>query len=71
MIETALGLVPDAFNRRLRVTSPALPDSVQTLTIERLRVGDARVKSVFARDAKGRVQIEDVDVTGHLDVTVE
>jgi glycogen debranching enzyme len=71
MLESALGLTPDAFNHRLRIASPVLPDSVHTLSIEQLRVGEATARIVFARDGKGRVAVQDVNVDGHLDVTAD
>jgi glycogen debranching enzyme len=69
LIESALGLRPDAFNRRLHVESPLLPDYVHSLTFDRLRVGDATVSLTFARDRHGRVIVDDVNTDGTLDVT--
>jgi glycogen debranching enzyme len=71
MIESILGLRPDAFNRRLHVSHPVLPPRVRELSIERLRVGDATARLDFGRDAQGRVGVRDVKVNGHLDVIVE
>jgi glycogen debranching enzyme len=71
MLESALGLTPDAFNHRLHIASPVLPVSVQALSIEQLRVGEATVQIVFGRDGKDRVTVQDVKVDGHLDVTAK
>jgi glycogen debranching enzyme len=71
MIESALGLSPDAFNHRLHVSSPVLPDHVDTLTLERLRVGGATARIVFARERNGAIAVQDVHVDGHLDVTID
>jgi glycogen debranching enzyme len=71
MIESALGLTPDAFNRRLHIAPAVLPDSVGTLTIDRLRIGDATAHIVFARNGQGRIAVEDVKVDGQLDVTAD
>jgi glycogen debranching enzyme len=71
MLESALGLVPDAFNRRLRISSPVLPRSIKRLSIERLRVGDARARIEFARTSHGDVVVQDVSVSGDLEVLLE
>jgi len=71
MIESALGLRPDAFNSRLYVESPVLPEYVRRLTIDRLRVGDASVSIRFVRDGRGTVIVDDVKVDGTLDVTCD
>ncbi len=68
MLESALGLVPDAFNHRLHVRTPVLPGWIQTLAVDRLRVGDATARLVFARDAHG-LKVDDVKVEGQLQVT--
>jgi glycogen debranching enzyme len=70
MIESALGLTPDAFKRRLHISAPVLPASVETLTIDRLRVGEATARVVFARGPHG-IEVRDVKVNGTLDVTTE
>lgn len=71
MLESALGLDADGFARRLHVSSPVLPDDVQTLSIDGLRVGNATARLTFRRDARGVVTVDDVKTTGHLDVTVD
>jgi len=71
MLESALGLRPNAFNRTLRVSSPVLPASITTLSIDRLRVGDASARIEFARDLRGEVTVRDVTVNGDLEVIVE
>lgn len=71
MLESALGLEADAFGGRLRVSSPVLPEDVQVLSIDRLRVGNATARIVFHRDAHGSVTVDDVKTSGHLDVNVE
>ncbi|HKB55494.1 MAG TPA: glycogen debranching N-terminal domain-containing protein [Ramlibacter sp.] len=71
MIESALGLQPDAFNRRLQISRPALPDSVHELTLKRLRVGEAQVDLVFRRDPRGEISVEALQTRGQLDVVVE
>jgi glycogen debranching enzyme len=70
MIESALGLRPDAFNRRLHITQPVLPDSVNELKLERLRVGDATVDITFKRINQDEVTVENVRSDGELDVVL-
>jgi glycogen debranching enzyme len=71
MLQAALGLTPDAFNRRLHVASPVLPSYVQRLTLDRLRVGEAVAHLELARGADGRMTVQDVKTNGHLDVLAE
>ena len=49
LLQTILGLVPSAFERRLRVERPMLPLFVERVELQRLRVGDARVSLEFRR----------------------
>jgi glycogen debranching enzyme len=71
MLESALGLIPDAFNRTLRISSPILPTSITTLSIDRLRVGDASIRIEFARTSHGELAVRDAVVTGNLKVVIE
>jgi len=70
LLETLLGLVPEAFERRLRIVRPQLPDFVDRLRIDGLRVGGARVSLRFERTRDG-VGVQVLDRTGDLDVVVE
>lgn len=70
MVESALGLQPDAFNHRLQVSQPVLPESVNELTLKRLRVGDARVDLAFRRDSHGEVAVEALHTDGQLDLVI-
>jgi len=67
MIESTLGLEPDAFNRRLRIHGPRLPDFVKTLTLDGLTVGAARAHLVFKR-THGETVLDDGHVDGDLHV---
>jgi glycogen debranching enzyme len=67
MIESALGLEPDGFERRLRVHCPQLPDFVRTLTLDRLSVGIAKARIVFKRNGS-RTVIDDVSSDGDLQI---
>jgi len=70
LLTTALGLTPEAFDRRLRVVQPRLPTFLERLSLEGLSVGDARVDLAFERTgAMTRVDVRKVE--GDLEVKVE
>jgi glycogen debranching enzyme len=71
MVETALGLVPDAFNKRLRIVRPTLPDFVHHLELHGLRIGEARADLSFDRIAETRIAVEILNVEGKLDILVQ
>jgi glycogen debranching enzyme len=70
LLQTILGLVPAAFERRLRVERPMLPPFVERVEIRRLRVGDARVSLEFRR-LQNRVKVEVLEVSGDIAVEVD
>jgi glycogen debranching enzyme len=70
MIETSLGLMPDAFERRLRIIRPILPEFLDELEVHRLRVRDAQVDLRFERTAEGSVRVSILKLKGQLDVLV-
>jgi glycogen debranching enzyme len=63
MLQSALGVNPDAPARRLLVRDPYLPPSVREIVFERLRIGDARVTLRFQREA-GRCHVDVLDIVG-------
>ena len=69
MVEATLGLVPEAFEGRLRIEQPTLPDFLHYLEIRRLRVGGARVDLRFEQTANG-VAVRILNIQGDLDVVV-
>ncbi len=71
LVETLLGLVPEAFDERLRIVRPVLPGFVDRLELRRLRVGSSRADLRFERTSQGSVSVEVLQVTGSLDVVVE
>lgn len=71
LVETLLGLVPEAFDERLRIVRPVLPGFVDRLELRRLRVGSSRADLRFERTSQGGVSVEVLQVTGSLDVVVE
>jgi glycogen debranching enzyme len=67
MMTVLLGLIPDAFNGRLRVVRPLLPDFVNFLELHRVRLGAGHVSLRFEREGE-HVKVEvlrahDVEVT--------
>jgi len=70
-VSTLLGLMPEAFDRRLRIVRPILPESVHTLELHRLRVGRAKVDLRFERARDETVQVHVLKTDGDLHVLVE
>lgn len=71
LLEALMGLIPEAFDRRLRIVRPVLPDPVDELEIQGLRVGEARVDLRYERSSNGTVRAQALRVDGALDVLVE
>ena len=71
LVTTLLGLLPEAFARRLRIVRPMLPDSVHVLEVHRLRVGQASVDVRFERGSEGTVQVHVLKTEGDLKVVIE
>lgn len=70
MLQVALGLQPDAFNRRLRIQTPALPEWLGWVAVRGLRVGEARVDLRYAR-SEGATHVAVLGKVGDLAVSVE
>lgn len=68
MIESLLGLVPNAFENRLQIVRPALPDFIDQLELKRLRVGRSSVDLKFERNADGSIHTRVGKVRGKLEV---
>ena len=49
MLASVLGLHPDAFNRRLHIRYPHLPDWLEWVTLRHLRVGEAELDLHYQR----------------------
>jgi glycogen debranching enzyme len=71
LIQAVLGLTPEAFERRLRIRHPVLPEFVHWLELHRLRVGRAHADLRFERTANGTVHAVVVNLDGNLDVVIE
>lgn len=70
LITTMLGLVPEAFDGRLKVVRPLLPDYVDLLDIRQLRVGKAEVDLRFRKIGES-VAVEVLKLDGDLKVVIE
>ena len=71
LIETMLGLTPEAFDHRLRIVRPRLPRMVNHVELRKLRVGKARADLSFERNSDGTVSVHVDQVLGHLDVVTQ
>jgi glycogen debranching enzyme len=71
MLQVCLGLQGRAFEQRLIVRQPMLPEFVDTLEVSGLRVGQARAHLRFARREGVWATAEVVGVEGQLKVEVE
>jgi glycogen debranching enzyme len=71
LIEAMLGLSPDAFEKRLRVVRPLLPDFVNHMEIRDLAVGAARVSLRFERTPENTTAVTVLRTDGELEVVVE
>jgi len=71
MLQTALGLVPLGFEKRLRIVRPLLPELVRRLEVRHLQVGNAAVSLKFERCTDGAVETQIVKIDGDLSISIE
>ncbi|HKH18011.1 MAG TPA: glycogen debranching N-terminal domain-containing protein, partial [Solirubrobacteraceae bacterium] len=72
LVTGALGLIPDALHRRLRVRRPSLPRWLNRVEVSGLRVADARVDLLFERAGAGdQVALTDARIDGEVEVVLE
>src|SRR6185312_253119 len=71
LLETLLGLVPEAFDHRLRVVRPILPPTLGRVDLLGLRVGDARADLAFLPRDHGPVDVRVLRADPGLEVQVE
>ncbi|HEX6314616.1 MAG TPA: amylo-alpha-1,6-glucosidase, partial [Gemmatimonadaceae bacterium] len=69
LLQSLLGLDPDAFARRLTVVRPRLPGFIDMITLSGVRVGDATVDLRFERDGDA-MALEVERLEGDLEVVV-
>jgi glycogen debranching enzyme len=70
LLQCLLGLQPDAFENKLRIVRPYLPDMCDRLEMKGLRVGSAMLDLRFERTEHG-VAVQVLDQEGDLEVIVE
>jgi glycogen debranching enzyme len=70
MLQTSLGLQPEAFERRLRVVRPTLPPFVDRLELSGLRIAGGSVDLRFQRTRDG-IDVETGEVKGGIEVVIE
>jgi glycogen debranching enzyme len=71
LLTSVLGLVPEAFERRLRVVRPRLPSFIGHVALHGLRVGAATVDLTFERGDDQQTVATVIQVNGDLDVRIE
>jgi glycogen debranching enzyme len=71
LLTSLLGLQPEAFDKRLRVVRPVLPQRLEHVALRGLRVGAAKVDLRFATGSDGKVEVEVLHKEGELEVAVE
>jgi glycogen debranching enzyme len=71
LMQTFLGLRPEAFEKRLHLVRPILPDLIDRLEVKGLRVGEARVDLCFERTRSDRCAVNVLNVEGELDVIID
>ena len=70
LLKVMLGITPEAFDKRLRITRPLLPEFVNRVEVKRLRVGAARLDLLFERAASG-IKAKVLRIDGELEVIVD
>ena len=70
MIESLLGLVPNAFEKKLRIMRPVLPALVRRLELQGLRLGQSAVDLRFDRNSDDTMAAHVIKVRGKLDVVI-
>jgi glycogen debranching enzyme len=71
MLASLLGLTADAFNGRLRIVRPVLPNSVNELEFRRIKIGKSSVDLRFERTSTGEVKVKMRKQGGKVDVEIE
>jgi hypothetical protein len=64
-------LMPDAFNNRLKIVKPYMPDFINLVELRHVRVGKASVDLRFERKRDGALDAQVGQITGDLKVEVE
>lgn len=70
MVESLLGLVPSAFDKKLQIVRPVLPKAVRHLELKGLRVGESTIDLRFDRNADSMIVADVTGVRGELKVEI-
>jgi glycogen debranching enzyme len=71
MLTSLLGLAPDAFDGRLRIVRPMLPNGVNQLDLHRIKVGDSTIDLHFNRESDKKIAVETTKQTGKINLEIE
>jgi glycogen debranching enzyme len=71
LVQSALGLKPEGFEKRLRVIEPVLPGFVDRLRLNDVRVATGSVDLAFERTPGGAIATRVLARRGEIDVIVE
>ncbi|HEY7162038.1 MAG TPA: amylo-alpha-1,6-glucosidase, partial [Acidobacteriota bacterium] len=71
MMSDLLGLTPKGFERKLLIVRPSLPDFVESVEVNRLRIADAKVDLKYVRNPQGRPSVDVMNVEGKLDIIIQ
>ncbi len=69
LLESGLGLSPDAFNKTLRVVRPSLPRWLERVEVTGVELGSARIDLRFEREGE-QVTLADVRTDGDAEVVL-
>ena len=69
IVQAMLGIAVEGFDNRLVIDSPAMPEWLDWLKVESLRVGDGAV-SLLARRTRGSARIEILDKRGPVTIEI-
>lgn len=70
LLMTLLGVMPDAFVKRLHIIRPLLPKALDRLDLRNLEVGEATVDLHDQRNEQG-IHVDVIKTDGDLDVQVD
>lgn len=70
MLTSLMGLVPEGFERRLRVVRPSLPEFLDVLHVRGLWIGGGTIDLDYERTRDGACAVRVVNVEGDVDVLI-
>ena len=70
MVESLLGLVPSAFDKKLQIVRPVLPEVVRHLELKGLRVGESTIDLRFDRSSDNTIVTDVTRVRGDVKVEI-